>query len=283
MPTTPTLSLDDLRSRLTESLATGKLELPVMPDTAARVLELCRSSECDASDLVSVVQRDQSMSGRILRIANSAAYGAAEEIVSLRQAIGRLGFGVVSEIAISVSLKAKAFAINGHETRIKAMWIHSATAAAWAAEIARQHRANVEGAFMSGLLHDCGKPVVFMEILSLLGDEGMRNQGAHVSDLIDEFHQEVGGRLVESWGLPQWMADAARHHHAPEEARDFVDLARITCLADLFAHWSTKPTEHNEQAIEQHPVLKSLGIYADELDALYDLRDRVHAVSEAFA
>jgi putative nucleotidyltransferase with HDIG domain len=283
MTTTPTLSLDELRNRLSETLFTGKLELPVLPATASKVLELCRSSDCDAAELVNVIQRDQSMSGRLLRIANSAAYGAAEEIVSLRQAVGRLGFGVVSEIAISVALKAKAFAVPGHEERLRAMWIHSATAAAWASEIARQHRANVEGAFMCGLLHDCGKPIVFMEMLNLIGDAGVHTQGAHLSELIDEFHQEAGGRLIEGWGLPQWMADAARHHHAPEGAADSVELARITCLADLCAHWSTKPTEHNEQAIEQSPVLKALGIYADELEALFGVRDRVRDVSQAFA
>jgi putative nucleotidyltransferase with HDIG domain len=281
MPTSP-ISLDDLRARLAESLASGKLDLPVLPGTATKVLELCRASECDAGDLVRVIQHDQSMSGRLLRIANSAAYGACQEIVSLRQAVGRLGFGVVSQIAVSVALKAKAFAVPGHEARMRAMWIHSATAAAWAAEIARQHRANVEGAFMSGLMHDCGKPIVFMQILRSLGDDALR-QGARVAELIDELHTEVGARLVEGWGLPQWMADAARYHHAPEEAREYVDLARITCLADRFAHWSVRPTEADERALAQHPVLKAMGIYADELDALLDLRGRVHEVSEAFA
>lgn len=280
---TRTTVQDDLTRRLVERLESDKLDLPLLPDTATQVLEMANGDTADASDLARVLERDPSLAGHVLRVANSAVYAPNEEIVSLQQAVGRLGMRTVSEIAIAVALKGRAFDVKGYENRVKKLWVHSATSGAWAREIARKRRRNVEGAFLSGLLHDVGKPVVLQTAIDLTEELGIRPHPTHLAAWMDDYHEEIGARLVLSWTLPEWMADIARHHHRPDEAQENVDQVRTVRLADLLSHWTVNPTEELESEIEGSPVLASLGIYRDELDELYGLRDHVLEVSEAYA
>jgi len=280
---THTTVQDELTQHLVERLDSDKLDLPMLPDTAMQVMEMANGDSADAADLARALERDMSLAGHVLRVANSAAYAPNEEIVSLQQAVGRLGMRTVSEIAIAVALKGRAFNVKGHENRIKKLWVHSATAAAWAREIARKRRRNVEGAFLSGLMHDVGKPIVLQTAIDFTGEQGIRPDPVRLARWMDDYHEEIGARLVLSWNLPEWMADVARFHHKPDEAESSVDQVRTVRLADLFSHWTMNPTEEAELEIEEYSSLGALGIYKDELEELYALRDRVLELSEAYA
>src|SRR6185503_16029782 len=149
---------DDPLEILIERLDSGELELPVIPAAAASVLEACRDDENGARQVAEIMQRDPSLAGHTLRLSNSAAYGSTEPIVSLSQAIARLGLSIVSEITLAVALKGRVFSVARFDAQIRVLWVHSAGAGIWAREIARMRRRNVEGAFLCGLLHDVGRP-----------------------------------------------------------------------------------------------------------------------------
>lgn len=274
---------DDLTQRLVERLESDKLDLPLLPDTATQVMEMANGDTADATDLARVLERDPSLAGHVLKVANSAAYAPTQEIVSLQQAVGRLGMRTISEIAIAVALRGRAFDVKGYENRIKKLWVHSATSGAWAREIARKRRRNVEGAFLSGLLHDVGKPVILQTSIDFMEELGIRPEPAKLATWMDDYHEEIGARLILSWKLPEWMADVTRYHHRSEDAEENVDQIRTARLADLFSHWTANPTEEAEMDIEESPVVAALSIYRDELDELYGMRDHVLEVSEAYS
>ena len=178
-PTAPTPELPDkLRDLFEQYVAAGRLELPFLPTTATQVLGACNEGSCDARELSELIQTDQSLAGHVLRIANSAAYAPLEPIVSLQQATSRLGMQTMCEIALAVSMKGRVFKVPGYQTKVRAMWVHSAMAGCYAKEIARKIRHNVEGAFLCGLLHDVGKPVVMQGFLDILKD--MTTEKVHV-------------------------------------------------------------------------------------------------------
>ena len=76
---------------LEERLNSSNLELPVMPRVASKVFTLTNDPKSEVSDLSKLIHSDQSIASHVLRIANSAAYGGGEQIVSLQQAVTRLG------------------------------------------------------------------------------------------------------------------------------------------------------------------------------------------------
>ena len=272
-----------VRQLLQKRLLEEKLELPFLPDTSAQVLALCNEAACDARQLAELLQRDQSLAGHVLKVANSAAYAPKERIVSLQQAVSRLGISTICEIAIAVSLKGEVFRVPGQQVRIREMWIHSAAVAVYAKEVARILRKNVEGAFMCGLMHDGGNPLVMKHLIELVKERTDKPvPGVVIEGAMDEFHEYVGSLMIEQFGLPDWMERAVLFHHEYDQADQFRDEAMVTCLADRLTHWALSESTAPEDFDAEHPVLGELGVYAEDVVSLLDMRPRVLEVAEAF-
>lgn len=279
----PTVSTAWLIGSLFELVEAGKLELPLLPDVASQVLSLCNDPNSDARALAALLQRDPALAGHVLRVANSAAFAPREPIVSLQQAVSRLGFSVLNQIAVAVAMKSKVFQVRGFELRLKRIWIHSATSGAWAKEIARCARHNVEGAFLCGLLHDVGKPIVLQASLDLFRKAEKPVESETLEAAMEALHERVGAMLLQTWRMPPWMVAALAHHHDPSAAVDFAQEARTTCLADRLAHWSIEASPERAEELSHHPVVRELNLYRDDWDTLLAARPRVMRVAEAFA
>jgi HD-like signal output (HDOD) protein len=272
----------EFRAQLVQRIGERRLELPLLPQTAADVLTVCNDSSCDAARLSALIQRDQALAAHTLHVANSAAYAPREPIVSLQQAVSRLGFKTMCDIAVAVAMRSKVFVLRGQEERLRAMWVHSAMSGAWAKEIARARRRNVEGAFLSGLLHDIGSPVVLQAALELWRGRHVPPDEGLLDALILEFHAEVGGIVLATWKLPDWMCAAVRWHHEPELSGEHAEYARTAMLADLLAHASEAPDAITDDVLRTHPVLADLDLYDEETEALFARREIVLKTAEAY-
>lgn len=273
---------ESLRKGLLERTENDALELPMLPDTAAQVIEMCRDENVDAQDLADWIHRDQALASHVLRVANSALYAPGEPIVSLQQAVSRLGLGLIGEISVGVALKGKIFQVPGFESRLTELWRHSACAGAYAKEIARSARLNVEGAFLCGLLHDVGKPVVLSALLEVAKDLNEEVDSELAELAMNEFHTVIGPLLLTNWKLPAWMSDAAEFHHNTDCDSAHRSVVLVTALADSLAHWALETGEMDEETLGSLPILAELNFYPDDLEALKDRRDEMLEVAKAF-
>src|SRR5690348_9088012 len=108
--TEPTLP-EKVAALLRDRIAAGTLELPVLPEVAAEVVARTGREECDLRALADLVRRDQAMATHFLRVANSPLYLPKTKIVSLQQALARLGMSAVREIALLISVKTRTFQV----------------------------------------------------------------------------------------------------------------------------------------------------------------------------
>jgi putative nucleotidyltransferase with HDIG domain len=272
-----------LRTLLVERLTHGELELPLLPATASQVLQVCNEQSADARKLAELIQLDPALAAHVLRVANSAAYCPSEPIVSLQQAVARLGFAAMCGIALAIAMQGKVFAVPGQEVRVRQLWSHSVLAGGWARELARARRKNVEAAFQCGLLHDVGKPVVLQAALLIAKARAVLPTRDELEGLLTTLHAQVGQTLLQSWKLPAWMVSAVAHHHQPEHADAHVDEARLAHLADELAHWTVAPDEPRTRALLANASASALGFYADDVAALLAKRDAVLELAKAYA
>ncbi len=214
--------------------------LPPLPAVALRVMEVAQNPKSSASDLALVVSSDPGLSGRLLRVVNSAAYRRAREITSVQDALVTLGFVQARNMAISGAI-AGAYAPDALNVlfRIEVFWRHSIAVAFKAAELAgKSRRLDVPSAFTAGILHNMGRLAMFYADATAL-DQAIaaclsRDQSLEEleSQLLGYDHAEVGGLLAERWKLPADIQDAiARHHSAPA---DEVSLAGVINAANAF-------------------------------------------------
>jgi putative nucleotidyltransferase with HDIG domain len=271
------------QAEVLERLLSSKLELPLLPTVVWEVMELTAADDVDIRRLSELIHRDQALAGHVLRVANSPAYMARMPIVSLQQAVSRLGTRALGEIAFAVSLQSRVFDVPGYEDEARNLWGHAVGAAAYAKEIARLRRSNVEGAFLCGLLHDIGKPVILQVVVDVQKAKGLTLDPAAVSAIMEAYHTHVGSLIATEWALPPHVAESIAYHHDYLVAPTCAEAVMVTRLADCLSYHVLDPDIFDEESIRHHPVLTDLNLYPDAVEALLAKRDAVLLIIEGMA
>jgi len=281
---TPQEEREALRTRLTSQLEQGALDLPLLPVVAHQVLQLSGDPDADANRLSALIQQDQALAGHILRIANSAAYLPRSPIVSLQQAVSWLGMNMLAGLAFSVSIQSGVFLITGYEKEIRRLWAHALATGLYGKEIARRLRHNVENAFLCGLLHTIGKPVLLHLLLRSPSNQDSPPSWTVLEPLIQDCHISAGTKIAEAWQLPYPVQEAIRLYpdDSYQQATSPTKGAIITCLADHFASYGLASSSPDEEALRALPVIQDLNFYPDDIDALFALRESIQQSVEAF-
>jgi len=214
--------------------------LPPLPAVALRVMEVAQNPKSSASDLALVVSSDPGLSGRILRVANSAAYRRQREVTSVQEALVTLGFVQARNMAISGAI-AGAYAPDALNVlfRIEVFWRHSIAVAFKAAEYAgKSRRLDVPSAFTAGILHNMGRLAMFyadpagLDQAVAMALERDLSLEAIEQDILGFDHAEIGGLLARKWKLPADIQDAVARHHTAETSE--TTLAAVVAAADAF-------------------------------------------------
>ena len=243
-------------------------ELPVLPEVASQLLKLTGDIDCDISDVVPLIKRDQSLTSHLLRIANSVRYNTGVTVSSVQQAVARLGLLAVREIVVLISCKCRVFDVPEFETHVRLSFRHSLATAAFAQEIARVRRMNVEEAFLTGLLHDVGRPILFQALADRRRTHGLVASDADVLRVADESRVSFAAKLILQWELSQRVAEAALYQLSPQEAPACAMQAASLNLAMSLAHGILNPHAPTAEEDQPHPMLEVLSIYPEQFSTI---------------
>ena len=275
---------EDLGSLIARQLKQGNLDLPLLPVVANQVLMLSSDPDADATKLSRLIQQDQALAGKILHIANSPANLPRSPIVSLQQAIAWLGLNMLAGLAFSISVQKGVFNTKGYEKEVRTLWHQALATGLYGKEIARRIRHNVENAFLCGLLHTIGKPLLLHLVVTSGQSLHRRPSWALMESLMEEWHIPAGTKLAEAWKLPEPVQEAIRLY--PDEifhqATSPTKGAMITCLADHLASWLVDPSSHDEESLRILPVVQALNFYPEDMTALLEQRETLQRHVEAF-
>ena len=273
--------LEQLEQALVQKIKTGDVELPLLPQAASQVMALASDPSADAAKLSSLIHQDQALAAHVLRIANSPAYMPRSPVVSLQHAVAMLGITLLSEIAFTASLKTGAFKVPGYEDDVKQLWRHSLASGAFAKEVARMRRVNVESAYLCGLLHAIGKPVVLRTATTLASQQRIALEKPILSGWIAGYHTEVGAMIADKWGLPKQVAVAIQYYGDYDHATEFRQECLLTCVANRLASHLLTPDDMPEDTLRDHSVFAELNLYPQDIDKLLLTKDQVLTIVNA--
>lgn len=276
-----TATTDKLEQALVQKLDRGDIELPLLPQVASQVMALAADATADAAKLSSLIHQDQALAAHVLRIANSPAYMPRSPVVSLQHAVAMLGINLLSEIAFTASLKSGAFQVPGHEDHVKLLWRHSLASGAFGKEVARMRRVNVETAYLCGLLHGIGKPVVLRTVANLAKELKAPLDKGMVEQLIEGYHTRVGTLIADKWGLPKQVTEAIAYYSDYDHAASFRQECLLTCVADRLATHLLTPDTLSEEELREHPVFADLNLYPNDIDQLLAGKDKAMSMVNA--
>lgn len=215
-------------------------DLPALPEVVNDIMKLTEDPDSTVQDIERVIMKDQSLTTRILRLANSAYYGYPRRISTISEASVLLGFQAIRSITLTASVNGLLMKeVHGYGLEENQLWRQSQSSAIISRYIAKKLRfAKVDQAYVAGLLRDIGKVIVsyyltehFKQIMSIVENEGISFLEAE-EKVLGFHHGQVGAEVAKKWSLPEELVEAIAYHHSPEQASINPKLTSIIHLAD---------------------------------------------------
>ncbi|MCC6797147.1 MAG: HDOD domain-containing protein [Candidatus Hydrogenedentes bacterium] len=213
--------------------------ISALPTSATQMLALANNPDAQIEDVQRTVEYDPGLVTNLLRLANSAYFGTGGAINSVREAVVRLGFKRVFQIAMTSAVAPIAQKeIRGYDLPRNGLLRHSAATALAVEYLPKRLSMRVPDAtYTAGLLHDLGKIVLgtYLEINSapIVIKAYRESISFEIAEqmVLGTDHAEVGAALLEYWKLPQVVIDSVRWHHDPNkyphEDKTVVDLVHL--------------------------------------------------------
>jgi HD-like signal output (HDOD) protein len=95
----------DLIQRVEQQLQDDSLQLPGLPDIAWQVQQAVADPNMTLPKLATLISKDAALSARLVKIANSAWLGRPVKAENLPQAVMRLGFWQIRNVALGMALE----------------------------------------------------------------------------------------------------------------------------------------------------------------------------------
>ena len=215
-------------------------DLPALPETVMRVLRLSDDPKSSIADVGKALVSDQALAARVLKLANSAFYGASRRISTVSEAVVILGMRTTRNLVMATGCQDMLQnEVAGYCLPPGALLRHSLACASAAQALAQRTKyRGMEEAFVAGLLHDIGKVVMnlylrdqFIQVLIQVASGDLTYADAERA-VFSFDHAEAGATLLERWNLPAPLVAAVRYHHAPLEAPGDSPLPCLVHVAD---------------------------------------------------
>ena len=264
-PTAPDLTAEV--SRVLDLLfARPDITLPVLPQVGMEVQKLIAREDTSFEQIADKVGLDQSMSARILEVANSPLYAGVEQIRSIPHAVSRIGLRETRNILQVVSAE-NLFKTRDKKiaTRMAMLWMHG-LACAYSNEILAKTLSisESENFFTMGFLHDIGK-LLIIHLIS----EGYRMKiwtpaditDSLLDDLLSSRHNDFGFRLVQRWGYPDAFSEVVKFHNDDEQIQKHDEAVIVTYFSNLLTRkMNLSLRAHDESLLDRREIAQSLNM-----------------------
>lgn len=245
-------------------------QLPPFSPILNRLIASLANEDVSFAKIADLIEKDTVLAGNILKLVNSALYGFAGTVNSIRHAVSLLGVNKLRNAALSMS--------------VARMWGQVKTPPGWSTANFNQHSVGVgilsdllaqqrdvayaEGAFAAGLFHDLGLLLVAIGLhdeykqMSLLCQQNNQWTLEYEIQVLGVTHAELSAEALIKWNLPDEIQTAVRYHGTPDADPTTVQpgqltLSRVLNAADryvkgtgVFVSLFENPSEEGAAALE---------------------------------
>lgn len=228
-----------VESRTMERVIKEIEHLSSLPQVVSKVMAMTDSNNINAVEVSKAM--DQSLSSKVLKVANSAYYGArfSRQVNNVHHAIMIIGFDAVKEIILTTSF-FHTFKDAQEVVILQPLWKHSLECAFAARRLAWAFRyEGMDEAYLVGLIHDIGKLVIYQyfpeQFKAITNATGGRDNWELEMEkkLLGMTHAWIGGKVAQNWSFPEALVEVISFHHGGSHQLN-PKLGRILYLADRY-------------------------------------------------
>lgn len=277
-----------IRERIIDLVRDKRTQLPTLPVILTNILKVASDENASAGDLAAFIGKDQAMTNKVLRLANSAYYGLARKVDSIHRAISVIGFNEIVSVAVGMGVY-KALNVTRRDSLLNMndLWLHSIGCSFAAKEILATLPATLKSnnnnapirkpkgdeIFLSGLLHDIGKVlfiIYFAEPYRLVLGEAIKQQkplDQKENELLGINHAQMAGLIMQRWNFPETLMLPSLYHHQPNACpQPYHMLAMVVQMADFVCHQAQVGQSGNPAVIYPDQASTTLGFKEKDVE-----------------
>jgi putative nucleotidyltransferase with HDIG domain len=230
------------RLNLEKKILRDVKDLPPMPKVVLKAQQMMEDPDLDIKGVASLIETDQAITIKVLRLANSAYYGLSGKVSSIQHAFVVLGFKTLGQILSIASFSTfMGKSLSGYGFESEDLMRHSLAVALSSKVIADKIGSSLANeAHTAGLIHDIGKVILDKYILekketfkAFLENEQRTFLSAE-KKIIGFDHAEIAFEICKKWNIPITMTQAIKYHHYPSSSQK-DEMSYILHLADYIA------------------------------------------------
>lgn len=233
------------------SLIAEVKDLPSIPEQLSRIMELCESPDSSIKQIAGEIQRDQTIAGQLIKLANSGGF-AGGRIVDLEEAVKVVGLKAIAKFLLQIGSFNILIERYGESSELTE---HPMRVGYFSRSLARRHeRAKLaDYAYVAGLLHDIGKVVLLTtierkkDLEHISRDRDFRDRVRLEELACGASHALVGALLAHKWNFPDILKLAIEYHHSParaalltDEPKDHYEIIMIVYMANAISDYLDK-------------------------------------------
>jgi HD-like signal output (HDOD) protein len=231
-----------------EELFKDVRQLPVLPILLLELMESFGNDSVSVADLAKKIGMDQSISAKVIRMANSVAFRRGKEVESISQAVIRLGSNQVRSIVVATTLSNAFPVIPGFDKN--KFWQDTFSTAVIAKALAKHTSVNEETAFTCAMMHNIGELLLQIikpdecALIALAIESGEPRLLAQRETFGFDYSQ-VGVALAKHWDFSENFCNAIEQQLDPlsyDEPSQEAVLIRLSVFAS-FAWGAKLPPE----------------------------------------
>jgi len=220
-------------------------QIPSLPITSQRLMDIREDDPDSHRKFVEIIETDQALSLKLLKLANSAFYGSLSKVSSVDHAVVRLGTDEVRSIVLAFSVHGYFSTDGDHVHDRSPFWKHAIVCSQVAKYLGSHYRIrNDNTLFLSGLIHDMGKIVLdeyfhdsFLRVLDTLKRENTTFSRAEKA-VLGTTHYQVAAKLLQQWRFPKKVILQVLYHHAPWYDKDYEGNSILLYLSNQLTRLS---------------------------------------------
>jgi len=237
-------------------------DIPTLPTIVFELNELLQDPNTPITDISDIIEKDQAMSLRVLKLVNSAFYGIHKEVNDIGNAIVLLGFNTVRNAIVSLGVINSFSGVKSLEGfDISDFWKHSLAVAVVSKSLAEKTKiASPDSCFVGGLLHDIGKVILaqyfqdlFEKVWNAAKRENISFYEAEKKEISTD-HGRIGAYLATNWELPESFIDVIRWHHDVRNDSESKKMILIIYLSDIIVNSYNADPDGNIDLSAMHPA-----------------------------
>ena len=268
------MELEAPEQALLEKLRASNIRIPPRPQILQDIQKMLNNDDATDRMIGQLIARDVGLTAEVFKIANSPFYRRGAKIDSVENAVRMLGRRTMGDITRNALLRQQ---LGGGSAQMESFWERCTDLATLCSvlcdQLERPGKLTGDQAYLIGLFHDCGVPVLMQHIKGYGKAQFDAPTGPdflHEDDSNATSHCIAGLMVALEWELPDMLCEAIRgHHYVIAEDQPAPHSIALLQLA-MHAYTKLRGWQDHEWGYQAERVVSTLEIAPEDVHAVID-------------